>query len=487
MAVCIKCGAQIADGSAFCSNCGTRQNMQQQYQQAPQMQPQWMQSPPTQDALQEMYQQQSMQGAPREASGGRYTPTGYISGGYGMNSGGNDGKKSGKGLVIALIAGIVVLIAVIAVLGFMLLRGKPGGGEGNTGNTKVTREASTEATTKNTTGTTSDDGATDQSVAKVSKEDIAAMAGYYESREMPWVIFINADGSYQSRTLRTNLEESGTWEAVYADRGDGEMVKMVYLYPEDKDADDNEPLIWIEEEHGFIIGPWEGENGTYQHLDSKPYPKTTDGGFEAETAESLYRPVLQETYEIVRNGYDENADYSYLSSGLMERLMYPGDRNLMESIGYLMEDISGDGIPELLIGETVDYEYDDKGERSFLFKAYTCRDGELVQIFEGWGRSSYQWTGDNGFYYYGSGGASNSLFGRAHLRKDGTELIWDEVYLTEEVFPDGLGIFYNTTGSWDAADSEKLDISQNEFWEIMNDMEDACVIVPFTPIGEFEP
>ena len=387
MAVCIKCGAQIADGSAFCSNCGTRQNMQQQYQQAPQMQPQWMQSPPTQDALQEMYQQQSMQGAPREASGGRYTPTGYMSGGYGMNSGGNDGKKSGKGLVIALIAGIVVLIAVIAVLGFMLLRGKPGGGEGNTGNTKVTREASTEATTKNTTGTTSDDGATDQSVAEVSK----------------------------------------------------------------------------------------------------PYPKTTDGGFEAETAESLYRPVLQETYEIVRNGYDENADYSYLSSGLMERLMYPGDRNLMESIGYLMEDISGDGIPELLIGETVDYEYDDKGERSFLFKAYTCRDGELVQIFEGWGRSSYQWTGDNGFYYYGSGGASNSLFGRAHLRKDGTELIWDEVYLTEEVFPDGLGIFYNTTGSWDAADSEKLDISQNEFWEIMNDMEDACKIVPFTPIGEFEP
>ena len=148
-------------------------------------------------AQQEMYQQQSMQGAPREASGGRYTPAGYISGGYGMNSGGNDGKKSGKGLVIALIAGIVVLIAVIAVLGFMLLRGKPGGGEGNTGNTKVTREASTEATTKNTTGTTSDDGATDQSVAEVSK----------------------------------------------------------------------------------------------------PYPKTTDGGFEAETAKSLYRPVLKETYE----------------------------------------------------------------------------------------------------------------------------------------------------------------------------------------------
>ena len=79
------------------------------------------------------------------------------------------------------------------------------------------------------------------------------------------------------------------------------------------------------------------------------------------------------------------------------------------------------------------------------------------------------------------------ICGRAHLRKDGTELIWDEVYLTKEVFPDGLGIFHNTTGSWDAADSEKLDISQNEFWEIMNDMEDACVIVPFTPIGEFEP
>ena len=145
------------------------------------------------------------------------------------------------------------------------------------------------------------------------------------------------------------------------------------------------------------------------------------------------------------------------------------------------------GIPELLIGETIDYEYDDKREISFLYNAYTCRDGELAQIFEGWGRSSFQWMGDDDFFHYGSGGVSNSLFARAHLRKDGTELVWDEVYFTEEVFPDGPGIFHNTTGSWDAADSEKLDITQNQFWEIMHDMEDACVIVPFTPIGEFEP
>ena len=111
----------------------------------------------------------------------------------------------------------------------------------------------------------------------------------------------------------------------------------------------------------------------------------------------------------------------------------------------------------------------------------------MVEIFEGWGRSSYQWMSANSFFHYGSGGASNSLFARAHLSKDGTELIWDEVYLTDEVFPDGLGIFYNTTGSSDSADSEKLDITQNEFWEIMHGMEDACKIIPFTPIGEFEP
>lgn len=109
MAFCMRCGAQLPDGSAFCNNCGTAQGQQNtqaaQGAGAPQMPPQMqqqaqMQQPPQFGQQPQSYGQQPQYGQAPPAGG---------------NGGGN------RGLVIGLVVGVVALVAVIAVLAVVLL------------------------------------------------------------------------------------------------------------------------------------------------------------------------------------------------------------------------------------------------------------------------------------------------------------------------------------------------------------------------------
>ena len=203
-----------------------------------------------------------------------------------------ENKGGKKGLIIGLVAGIVVLLAVIVVMGIKLL-GTGGDTAVDDTSGRKTRTAATKersgknrtkdadtADTENTGDAADTSSAEDTTVMAVSEAFLNQVPGYYESREMPWVLFINPGGTYQAVTTRTGIEETGTWEAVWADRGDGVMADMIYLRmdgPEEV-TDTGAPLIWMEEERCFIIGPWEGEDGSYQHLDPAPYPKAIDGG-----------------------------------------------------------------------------------------------------------------------------------------------------------------------------------------------------------------
>ena len=200
--------------------------------------------------------------------------------------------------------------------------------------------------------------------------------------------------------------------------------------------------------------------------------------------ESIYAPILTEVLEVVENGYDYENEYRYVSDGLIEKIMYPGEGDLMDTVGYVLMDVSGDQIPELLIG--CDEVYDTAHPESYFFEVYTVKDGEPYPVFEGWARSNYSWMGDGHFYYLGSNGAMSTLMGENHLCKDGTEIVWDDFYFTEEKADGEIGYYHNTTGIYDTEKSEELSAFEDSFMELMDDYEARCQRLSWTPIGSLE-
>ncbi len=200
--------------------------------------------------------------------------------------------------------------------------------------------------------------------------------------------------------------------------------------------------------------------------------------------EAIYAPILKETLEIVRDGYDMDREYDYPSTGLMECVMYPGDGDLPDKVKFLIEDFSGDGIPELLIGEDLSYD-EELPEQSYIFSIYTIKDGQPALTVDGWARNEQHWMGENRFSNLGSNGAMSTLFGEYHLSADGTEVEWDDFYFSDAK-GDGteIGYYYNTTGVFDENEAEELTISSEEFWDLEESYQG--VSIPWTSIGSYE-
>lgn len=242
-----------------------------------------------------------------------------------------------------------------------------------------------------------------------------------------------------------------------------------------------------------------GYDGSYELTELDPASGTEEagdiGGKDPEEPSndmnlcaSLYDEVLEETYSILAGGYDPEREYRYLSTGLMEKVMAVSGDEALLTTGYAIADISGDGVPELLIGERVLYE--GRTETS-LFSCHSVKDGKLVPVFEGWARNRKQWLGENRFLAYMSGGAASSGFGIVRYEGEKTDdylqahevkEVWEELYFSEDSVT-GVKYYHNnnSTGEWDPQKSEELHESES-IWNIYAEWEEACSPFPLQPV-----
>lgn len=196
-----------------------------------------------------------------------------------------------------------------------------------------------------------------------------------------------------------------------------------------------------------------------------------------------YEDILAKVYALIENIDDEDGSQDGFE-GVWEAAKASGGEALNE-IGYVLKDISGDDVPELLIGS---FEKDDDAyTNNEIYLTYTLLEDSPEIMFYGWNRNAYSLKDDNSFFYNGSSGVAYSAFGKYHISEEG-ESVCDDFYFTypQEDNPEEIEIFYNTTGIFDNKKAERLDMTLDEFWELEEKMSKGTAKIKGTPFAELD-
>ena len=201
--------------------------------------------------------------------------------------------------------------------------------------------------------------------------------------------------------------------------------------------------------------------------------------------EAFYKPVLDDFLRLASGEYDEN-NIPEGGTALLEGNGWNESNAMLWDSGYMIDDLSGDGVPELLIGSTAGEEYDVTAG-TMIYALFTAADGQTKLTLEGAYRNAYCILEDGSIFNQGSGGAAYHIFGLYNLSEDGTALTCRDCWFTHEKdgnFED-IRCWHNTVGEMDPAVSEELAMTLDEFWEMEVDLMDSTVTLDVTTFGEY--
>ncbi len=170
--------------------------------------------------------------------------------------------------------------------------------------------------------------------------------------------------------------------------------------------------------------------------------------------------------------------------GVSEIINQRGKSEALDVIGYAVKDLSGDDIPEFIVGVI---DEDNKG--SEILALYTVKDEKPVFVFESMTRSAYFLMNDGNLFYQGSAGAIYSIFGSYALTENGAELVCNDYWFTYEKDKTSyeIGYYHNTTGEFEKAVSEELNITEDEFFNKQSALiakKTQTALTPFSTIVE---
>jgi|GEM_PF-5767268 len=198
----------------------------------------------------------------------------------------------------------------------------------------------------------------------------------------------------------------------------------------------------------------------------------------------LYGRLLDGFYDILRGGDSAFVEECGGAVGVREVVSLLGSRAALYQVGYAVRDITGDGVPELLVG-LID---EGAGAASFgttILAVYTPPKASPVCVLEGWARNHFLLMEGGRLLQEGSNGAMSSCFGEYTLSADGRQLSCESFYFTAEnpSDPGAIEVYYNTTGVFDPNQSEKLDMTSDAFLRLQTDMESEVRHVNLMPFG----
>jgi len=161
-----------------------------------------------------------------------------------------------------------------------------------------------------------------------------------------------------------------------------------------------------------------------------------------------YSSVLSRVYSVITY---PNDDYEYEEGQewLSEVSHYANFSTNLENYGYCIKDLSGDGIPELILT--------DKAGMT-VYNLYTLVDYKPYLVCNGYFKCWYAYLGGNTFGRFVQAGGMDQILGTYELSKDGRELIVKDYYFTcQGDSPKEMVSYHNTIGESDKEKSKLID------------------------------
>ena len=218
---------------------------------------------------------------------------------------------------------------------------------------------------------------------------------------------------------------------------------------------------------------------------SETEPHTTAEVSEPEADEpdymKCYDKILLSACNILSDPYNYEGNDEEI--GIFEHAICYKCPESFDNLGYLIQDISGDDIPELVIGRIAE-------DLNFntIYSVYSCTGDEPHLLISGWDRNAYYYIGDGRFYNYGSVNYLCKIFGTYRISQDAEELICENYYYSyeKEDNPTEVDYYYNQSGIIDADDSSmKLLITEDQFMELNDELWEQVKGIELIPISSY--
>ena len=191
-----------------------------------------------------------------------------------------------------------------------------------------------------------------------------------------------------------------------------------------------------------------------------------------------YAPIMESAYAFVLKNGEEKDGFNSLAEGKQ----FNGAQKAGELIGYTMQDISGDGVPELILG----YAEQKQGQGLYgsdIYAVYTLENGKPQLKFEAWFKDRLRLLKDNTLFMQGTSGAAESYTGRFALA--GTKKKCLDFFFTkpDEQNPGQIIVYHNQNGTSDPKQSEKSPVSLEELGDMGSDF--SFEPVEFLPLKNY--
>ncbi len=237
----------------------------------------------------------------------------------------------------------------------------------------------------------------------------------------------------------------------------------------DVQEDDNEDEVKEDEyEYGYI------SDGAYDTLDEKSEYK------------AVYEPVISEIVEVLLDGYVDGREYKYVPKCFFEIAEARDYAYLPPEIGFVITDINGDGVKELIIGE--DYPYDDVRLQTSIYCIFTKREDKAFAVLgDGDGCDiRYKWLGNGKLLYMEQISETEEAFGDFRLSEDGTLIEWDDFYFSYSEDNGETGFYHNNSGKCNIRKSEEIEMTRDEFFAMRDNYESQCKMLRLIPIQNYK-